>query len=161
MSQDQPVPPSVGRQERIQEIRARWEDATEGPWEDIATLLLAYDAALARAETLEAELSTLRAQRVEQGLRAGQLLGPDFDGASLDDVAAEVVRLRAQTWQDISEHDGSDAPILGYYDRYCEHLTVQRAGRGWCVAGISEHIAVQAPTRFMPLPPATSREETT
>jgi hypothetical protein len=45
---------------------------------------------------LKAEVSRLTLQKIELGLRVGQILWPDYDGVSFDDVARELVKLKAE-----------------------------------------------------------------
>jgi hypothetical protein len=120
--------------------------------------------------------------RIQRGLEAGALLGPEWDGASLVELAREIVRLRAalassgaastaspaSPWQPISTapRDGSlilcceDGAPFGYE---IPHYTVAYwtishryyAGGFW--QDVYRDLVVQ-PTHWMPLPdpPAAS-----
>jgi hypothetical protein len=53
--------------------------------------------AVERGTAPQRELSHERTRKVELGLRLGQILGPDYDGVSLEDIARELVALKSKS----------------------------------------------------------------
>jgi hypothetical protein len=118
-----------------------------------------------RAIRAESERDTLLIEKIEQGLRAGKLLGPEFDGASIERLAQEIVTLRRRvyelevrelkaqlvTWQPIETAPKNGTRVLVRYD-------VQRSSRvvgayswnGW--SWMSDDVGKVQPTHWMPLP---------
>jgi hypothetical protein len=59
-------------------------------------LIERVEAAEAAQARLTTELAAERARKIELGLRLGQILGPEYDGTPLDDVARELVRVKGE-----------------------------------------------------------------
>jgi hypothetical protein len=53
----------------------------------------------------EADLSANLARKVDAGLRAGKILGPDYDGVSMEQVATELVQMKAENARLKAERD--------------------------------------------------------
>ncbi len=83
----------------------------------------------------EQALSVERARKVEQGLRLGQILGREYDGVSLDEVARRLVaadHARAEAEQELSRCKGRyDKRVMAHSETHKKLAEAEQQLQRW------------------------------